>query len=103
MGDKATVKKCSVGKNVTIRDGAKITGCILMDGVVIGEGSVHISTDLFIADVIIVRAKLDSCIVGPNARIGANAVLSKCNVGSKCEVSPNGESQKSKVNTVIEY
>ena len=38
LGDKVIVKKCSVGKNVTIQTGARANGCVLMDGVIIGEG-----------------------------------------------------------------
>ena len=38
LGNKVTLKGCSVGRDCVIGDRSKLNNCIVMDGVTIGEG-----------------------------------------------------------------
>jgi len=61
--EKVAIKESVVGANCTIREGAKITRCVLMDGVEVGK-----------------FARLTGCILGRRCRIGQNSNLTDCEV-----------------------
>lgn len=37
MGEKVGMKRCIVGRNTIVGKGSKLTNCVIMDSVVIGE------------------------------------------------------------------
>lgn len=37
IGERAALKRCVVGRECTIARGARLTGCVVMDGVTVGE------------------------------------------------------------------
>jgi translation initiation factor eIF-2B subunit gamma len=75
--EKCSIKECVIGANCQIKQGAKLTRCVLMDGVVVGKG-----------------CKLTGCILGKRSEIGDESVLQDCEVqenllvepGSKCTI-----------------
>jgi translation initiation factor eIF-2B subunit gamma len=69
LGEKASVKRSSLGAGVRLGRGVKVVGCVLLDGVIVGDG-----------------ASLQGCAVGARARVGAGAKLRDCFVGPDVEV-----------------
>jgi translation initiation factor eIF-2B subunit gamma len=61
--EKVAIKESVVGANCTIREGAKLTRCVLMDGVEVGK-----------------FARLTGCILGRRCRIGEKSNLTDCEV-----------------------
>jgi translation initiation factor eIF-2B subunit gamma len=61
--EKCSIKECVIGANCQIKQGAKLTRCLLMDGVVVGRG-----------------CKLTGCILGRRSDIGEDSVLLDCEV-----------------------
>ncbi len=61
--DKCSIKECVIGANCTIKSGAKLQRCVLMDYVVVGKG-----------------CKLTGCILGRKCEIGEESVLQDCEV-----------------------
>jgi translation initiation factor eIF-2B subunit gamma len=74
IGERAVIKKSILGANVTVARGARLIGCLLMDGVEVGE-----------------NAKLEGCTVGRKAVIGAKASLKDCEVAEGFYVENGGE------------
>lgn len=50
IAEKSTIKKSSVGKEVTIGKDSKVSGCVIWDNVVIGDGCASVSLCLSSAD-----------------------------------------------------
>lgn len=75
IGEKASVKKCVIGRHCNIGKGAKITGCILWDFVTVEEG-----------------ARVENSILCSNVRIGEKAQIKDCEFGAGYEAPPNGTS-----------
>jgi translation initiation factor eIF-2B subunit gamma len=61
--EKCVVKESVIGANSHISSGARLTRCVVMDGVVVGP-----------------RAVLTGCIIGRRAKIGSECVLKDCEV-----------------------
>jgi len=59
--EKCSIKESVIGANCQIKSGAKLTRCVLMDGVVVGKG-----------------CKLTGCILGKRSVIGEDSVLVDC-------------------------
>lgn len=62
-GDKASVKKSSLGDNVFLEARVKMNGCVVMDGATLREG-----------------VNLTACVISRNAVIGQDCVLKACRV-----------------------
>lgn len=63
IATRTVIKTCVIGANCSIGEGVRLTGCLLMDGVVVGE-----------------KAVLQGCILGRRCVIGAGANLKECEV-----------------------
>jgi translation initiation factor eIF-2B subunit gamma len=63
LAEKTMIKSSVVGANCSLQTQAKLTGCLLMDGVIIEEG-----------------VRLENCILGPRCKIGKNSTLKDCKV-----------------------
>jgi translation initiation factor eIF-2B subunit gamma len=85
LGDRVSIKRCAVGDHCSLAKFAKLAGCVLFEGVVVGERCVARS---YVLDTEWTHrsARLDNCILARNVRIGENAVLRDCEVGEGCEV-----------------
>lgn len=46
LGEKVGIKRCIVGRNTAIGRGSKLTNCVLMENVVVGEKCVRLSLSL---------------------------------------------------------
>ena len=46
LGEKVGIKRCIVGRNTAIGRGSKLTNCVLMENVVVGEKCVLLSLSL---------------------------------------------------------
>ena len=79
LGDKAAVKRSTLGAHVRLGKGAKVVGCALLDGCAVDDG-----------------ASLQGCVVGRGAHIGANASLRDCFVGPDYDV-PAGADERDAV------
>jgi translation initiation factor eIF-2B subunit gamma len=73
--EKCSIKESVIGANCQIRTGAKLTRCVLMDGVVVGKG-----------------CKLTGCILGKRSVIGEDSVLLDCEVQENLLVEPGSRS-----------
>ncbi|KAK6584996.1 hypothetical protein PZA11_003220 [Diplocarpon coronariae] len=78
--EKCSIKESVVGANCQIKSGAKLTRCLLMDGVVVGKG-----------------CKLTGCILGKRAEIGEDSVLQDCEVQENLLVEPKTEDKNNKL------
>ena len=74
-----TIKSCSIGSNCVIEAGVKLTGCLLMDGVVVKE-----------------KAVLRGTILGRRSKVGLVAKLDGCQVPEGYAV-PDGREAKGEV------
>lgn len=74
VGDRASIKKCIVGRHCVIGKNAKLTGCVLWDFVTVEEG-----------------ARIENAILCPNVRIGEKAQIKDCEFGPGFEAKPGGE------------
>lgn len=63
--EKVLIKECVIGANCKIASGARLTRCVVMDGVEVGE-----------------RCTLIGCVVGRNVRVGRESELRECEVQS---------------------
>ena len=63
ISEKCVIKECVIGANCSVQVGARLTKCLLMDGVEIGE-----------------KVQLTGCILGRRSRIGKECVLWECEV-----------------------
>ena len=61
--EKSVIKESVIGANCHIKSGARLTRCVLMDGVVVGE-----------------RCQLTGCILGRRVQVGRESVLKDCEV-----------------------
>ncbi|MCJ1251972.1 hypothetical protein MMC30_009210 [Trapelia coarctata] len=61
--EKCTIKDSVIGANCIIKSGARLTRCLLMDGVTVGE-----------------KAQLVGCVVGRRAQVGNGCSLRECEV-----------------------
>lgn len=75
VGDRASIKKCIVGRHCVIGKNAKLTGCVLWDFVTVEEG-----------------ARIENAVLCPNVRIGEKAQVKDCEFGPGFEAKPGGES-----------
>lgn len=73
--EKCSIKESVIGANCQIKTGAKLTRCVLMDGVVVGKG-----------------CKLSGCILGKRSVIGDESVLVDCEVQENLLVEPESKS-----------
>lgn len=73
--EKCSIKESVIGANCQIKTGAKLTRCVLMDGVVVGKG-----------------CKLTGCILGKRSVIGDESVLLDCEVQENLLVEPRSKS-----------
>ncbi|KAK2629224.1 hypothetical protein QTJ16_000044 [Diplocarpon rosae] len=78
--EKCSIKESVIGANCQIKSGAKLTRCLLMDGVVVGKG-----------------CKLTGCILGKRAEIGEESVLQDCEVQENLLVDPQTEDKNNKL------
>lgn len=72
--EKTSIKECVVGANCQINEGAKLQGCLLMEGVVVGK-----------------NCKLTKCILGKRCVIGDGTVLTDCEVQENLLVEPRSK------------
>jgi translation initiation factor eIF-2B subunit gamma len=73
--EKCSIKESVIGANCQIKTGAKLTRCVLMDGVVVGKG-----------------CKLTGCILGKRSVVGDESVLLDCEVQENLLVEPRSKS-----------
>lgn len=73
--EKCSIKESVIGANCQIKSGAKLTRCVLMDGVVVGKG-----------------CKLTGCILGKRSVIGDDSVLVDCEVQENLMVESKSKS-----------
>ncbi|KAK4692322.1 translation initiation factor eIF-2B subunit gamma, partial [Lecanoromycetidae sp. Uapishka_2] len=75
----AVIKTSVIGANCVIEAGARLTGCLLMDGVTVGE-----------------KAVLQGCILGRRSVVGSGANLKECEVqeGYKVQDLTEGKGEK---------
>jgi translation initiation factor eIF-2B subunit gamma len=87
--ERTTIKKSIIGKHCIIGKMAKIVGCVILDHCVIGDGY---ACCRFCAGRTqrSRRAKLESCLIGKNTKIGAKADLSRCATQAGYEVEAAG-------------
>jgi ADP-glucose pyrophosphorylase len=102
------VKRSVLAKHVSVGKLAKISGSVLMEGVVVGEkcvgpcpGLLFPLFPLFLfliarltCDVCVcvwLSAKLDNCVLAPGVRIGDRCNLKDCEVAAGYEVEPDGK------------
>ncbi|KAF8993727.1 UDP-3-O-glucosamine N-acyltransferase [Cyathus striatus] len=78
VSERTTIKKSVIGRHCIIGKMVKIVGCILLDHCIIEDER---------------SAKLDSCILGKNTKIGAKTELSRCVTQAGYDVGP-GETVK---------
>jgi translation initiation factor eIF-2B subunit gamma len=72
--EKAIIKETVIGANCQIKTGARLTRCVLMDGVVVGKG-----------------CRLTGCILGRRCEIGEDSNLTDCEVQEKLFVEPQSK------------
>ncbi|KAE8270536.1 hypothetical protein A4X09_0g1807 [Tilletia walkeri] len=77
LGDRCVIRRSVVGKGCTIARGAKILGCVLMNGVSVGE-----------------NAKLESVILAPHTTVGARSSLVDVDAGPEGVRIPDGTEAK---------
>ena len=82
--EKSVIKESVIGANCHIKSGARLTRCVLMDGVVIGE-----------------RCQLTACILGRRSQIGRESVLKECEV-QEGNIVPHGTDSKGEKFMVFE-
>lgn len=75
--EKSIIKETVIGANCQIKTGAKLTRCVLMDGVVVGKG-----------------CRLTGCILGRRCEIGDDSTLQDCEVQENLLVELHSMSQK---------
>jgi len=75
----AVIKTSVIAANCVIEAGARLTGCLLMDGVVVGE-----------------KAVLQGCILGRRCVVGAGANLRECEVQDGYQVKEGTEGKGEK-------
>ncbi len=80
VAEKTAIKESVVGANCQIHEGAKLTQCLLMDGVVVGK-----------------NCKLTRCILGKRSEIGENSILTNCEVQENLLVEPKSKLATSRV------
>ena len=76
LAPKITIRDSVVGANCAIASGARVLGCVLMEGVVVDE-----------------RAQLSGCVLGRRCKIEAGAALRDCNVQDGYVVSAGFEAK----------
>lgn len=82
--EKAAVKESVVGANCQLREGARLTQCLLMEGVVVGR-----------------NCKLTRCILGRRCEIGEGSVLTDCEVQENLLVEPRSKSSRVSPNAPV--
>ncbi|WVR04509.1 hypothetical protein IAU60_001513 [Kwoniella sp. DSM 27419] len=71
VGERASIKKCIIGRHCNIGRGAKLTGCVLWDFVTVEE-----------------NARIENTILCSNGRIGEKAQIKDCEFGTGFEAKP---------------
>ncbi|CAK9780888.1 translation initiation factor [Cutaneotrichosporon oleaginosum] len=71
VGERASIKKCIVGRHCVIGKNAKLTGCVLWDFCVVEEG-----------------ARLENAVLANNVRVGEKAQIKDCEFGPGFEAKP---------------
>jgi hypothetical protein len=74
VADRASIKKCVVGRHCNIGKGAKLTGCVLWDWVTVED-----------------NARIENAILCGNVRIGEKANIKDCEFGPGFEAMPGGK------------
>lgn len=80
ISDRVSLKRSVVSPNVSIARGARISGCVLMEGCHVGE-----------------NARLDNCILGPGSRVGDKCTLKDVDLGPGARVQGGSEQKNEKV------
>ncbi|CZR65978.1 related to eukaryotic translation initiation factor EIF-2B subunit 3 [Phialocephala subalpina] len=78
--EKSIIKETVIGANCQIKTGAKLTRCVLMDGVVVGKG-----------------CRLTGCILGRRCEIGDDSTLQDCEVQENLLVEAKTEDKNNKL------
>ncbi|KUJ21557.1 uncharacterized protein LY89DRAFT_637359 [Mollisia scopiformis] len=78
--EKSIIKETVIGANCHIKTGAKLTRCVLMDGVVVGK-----------------NCRLTGCILGRRCEIGDDSTLQDCEVQENLLVEPTTEDKNNKL------
>ncbi|KAE8446272.1 hypothetical protein EG329_012358 [Mollisiaceae sp. DMI_Dod_QoI] len=78
--EKSIIKETVIGANCQIKTGAKLTRCVLMDGVVVGKG-----------------CRLTGCILGRRCEIGEESILQDCEVQEYLLVEARTEDKNNKL------
>ncbi|KAF8852223.1 hypothetical protein BDZ45DRAFT_659493 [Acephala macrosclerotiorum] len=78
--EKSIIKETVIGANCQIKTGAKLTRCVLMDGVVVGKG-----------------CRLTGCILGKRCEIGDDSTLQECEVQENLLVEAKTEDKNNKL------
>ncbi|WWD22125.1 hypothetical protein CI109_106614 [Kwoniella shandongensis] len=71
VGERASIKKCIIGRHCNIGKGAKLTGCVLWDFVTVEE-----------------NARIENTIICSNSRIGEKSQVKDCEFGTGFEAKP---------------
>ncbi|BEI85373.1 hypothetical protein CcaverHIS002_0507740 [Cutaneotrichosporon cavernicola] len=71
VGERASIKKCIVGRHCVIGKNAKLTGCVLWDFCVVEEG-----------------ARVENAVLANNVRVGEKAQIKDCEFGPGFEAMP---------------
>ncbi|WWC67781.1 uncharacterized protein I206_101693 [Kwoniella pini CBS 10737] len=71
VAERASIKKCIIGRHCNIGKGAKLTGCVLWDFVTIEE-----------------NARIENTIICSNSRIGEKSQIKDCEFGTGFESKP---------------
>ncbi|WRT64931.1 uncharacterized protein IL334_001871 [Kwoniella shivajii] len=71
VNERASIKKCIIGRHCNIGKNAKLTGCVLWDFVTVEE-----------------NAKIENTIICSNGRIGEKSQIKDCEFGTGFEVKP---------------
>ncbi|ORY27777.1 nucleotide-diphospho-sugar transferase [Naematelia encephala] len=83
VGDRASIKKCIVGRHCNIGRGAKLTGSVLWDFVTVEEKYVKpLSVDLMKS------ARIENTILCSNVRVGDKSQIKDCEFGPGYEAKP---------------
>lgn len=85
QGEKVSIKRCAVGDHCSLAKYAKLSGSVLFESVVVGEGCVPLVVPGAWGNAAY-RAKLENCIVAKGVRIGEHATLKDCEIGEGCVI-----------------
>ena len=90
LGERVSIKHSAVGNHCNIGDRSKITNCVLMDHVTIGEGYVNNGMIINKYCVSVSSVTLLGCVICSHAHIESRVSLKECLVGMKFTVTREG-------------